>query len=76
MILYFIFCSVFFKFLIGANGTMRKKLENETRTSISIPKQGKDGDIGKEPLKKIVILFYFFQFILKISILSISKFLF
>lgn len=29
---------------------MRKKLENETKATIEIPKKGKDGNIGKNNL--------------------------
>jgi len=32
--------------VIGHNGTMRLRLENETRTQICVPKQGQDGYIG------------------------------
>ncbi|PBC27387.1 activating signal cointegrator 1 complex subunit 1 isoform X1 [Apis cerana] len=35
----------FFPFIIGSKHAVRKKLENETRTSIQIPRLGEDGDI-------------------------------
>ncbi|XP_043274511.1 activating signal cointegrator 1 complex subunit 1 [Venturia canescens] len=37
--------NVFFRFLIGPNGANRKKLESETKTTIKIPRLGKDGDV-------------------------------
>ncbi|KAJ8365717.1 hypothetical protein SKAU_G00145480 [Synaphobranchus kaupii] len=37
--------SVLYKYIIGKKGETRKKLESETRTSISIPKQGVEGQI-------------------------------
>lgn len=36
---------IYYSYIIGTKGTMRKKLENETKTTIEIPKKGKDGDI-------------------------------
>ncbi|XP_029464890.1 activating signal cointegrator 1 complex subunit 1 isoform X2 [Rhinatrema bivittatum] len=37
--------SPLFKYIIGKKGETRRKLESETRTSISIPKPGMEGDI-------------------------------
>ncbi|XP_035389661.1 activating signal cointegrator 1 complex subunit 1 [Electrophorus electricus] len=37
--------SVLYKYIIGKKGETRKRLESETRTSISIPKQGVEGQI-------------------------------
>ncbi|XP_061083801.1 activating signal cointegrator 1 complex subunit 1 [Conger conger] len=37
--------SVLYKYIIGKKGETRKRLENETRTSINIPKQGVEGQI-------------------------------
>lgn len=34
---------------------MRKKLENETKATIDIPKKGKDGNIGKNNLHYIFV---------------------
>lgn len=39
--------SVYFKFVIGKKGETRRRLENETRTQIRIPRQGQEGEIGK-----------------------------
>ncbi|XP_050464679.1 uncharacterized protein LOC126858419 [Cataglyphis hispanica] len=36
---------VYYPHIIGANGMTRKKLENETKTTIDVPKKGKDGNI-------------------------------
>lgn len=33
----------------------RKKLENETKTIIDVPKKGKDGNIGKNNLYYILV---------------------
>lgn len=41
---------IFYSHIIGTKGITRRKLENETRTSIDIPKKGKDGNIGKNDL--------------------------
>ena len=38
--------SVYFKYIIGKRGETKKRLENETRTRIRIPKQGEEGEIG------------------------------
>lgn len=35
----------FYKFIIGKGGETKKKIENETRTQIRIPKQGIEGDV-------------------------------
>ena len=40
--------SVLFKFIIGKKGETKKRLENETRTQIRIPRQGQEGDIGNQ----------------------------
>ncbi|XP_043087092.1 activating signal cointegrator 1 complex subunit 1 [Puntigrus tetrazona] len=37
--------SVLYKYIIGKKGETRKRLESETKTSISIPKQGVEGPI-------------------------------
>ncbi|XP_062859741.1 activating signal cointegrator 1 complex subunit 1 [Trichomycterus rosablanca] len=37
--------SVLYKYIIGKKGETRKRLESETQTSISIPKQGVEGQI-------------------------------
>ncbi|XP_051529588.1 activating signal cointegrator 1 complex subunit 1-like [Myxocyprinus asiaticus] len=37
--------SVLYKYIIGKKGETRKRLESETKTSISIPKQGVEGQI-------------------------------
>ncbi|XP_028826698.1 activating signal cointegrator 1 complex subunit 1 [Denticeps clupeoides] len=37
--------SVLYKYIIGKKGETRKRLESETKTSISIPKQGVEGEI-------------------------------
>lgn len=47
-----IFYRVYYPHIIGTNGMTRKKLENETKTTIDVPKKGKDGNIGK----KIIII--------------------
>lgn len=39
--------SGFFKYIIGKKGETKKRIENETKTQISIPRQGQKGDIGK-----------------------------
>ncbi|XP_011704169.1 PREDICTED: activating signal cointegrator 1 complex subunit 1 isoform X3 [Wasmannia auropunctata] len=47
---------IFYSHIIGTKGVTRRKLENETRTTIDIPKKGKDGHIvitGRE--RKAVI---------------------
>lgn len=40
-------CSCVFRYIIGKKGETRKRLESDTKTSISIPKQGVEGQIGK-----------------------------
>ena len=40
--------SAFYKFVIGKKGETKKRLENETRTQLRIPRQGEEGDIGKQ----------------------------
>ena len=39
--------SVYFKYIIGKGGETKRRLENDTRTRIRIPKQGEEGNIGK-----------------------------
>ncbi|XP_024883318.1 activating signal cointegrator 1 complex subunit 1 isoform X4 [Temnothorax curvispinosus] len=36
---------IFYSHIIGTKGVTRRKLENETKTTIDIPKKGKDGNI-------------------------------
>ncbi|CAL1684825.1 unnamed protein product [Lasius platythorax] len=36
---------IYYSYIIGTKGMMRKKLENETKATIDIPKKGKDGNI-------------------------------
>ncbi len=38
----------FLRYIIGKKGETRKRLESETKTSISIPKQGVEGQIGEK----------------------------
>ncbi|KAM4623807.1 activating signal cointegrator 1 complex subunit 1 isoform 2-T2 [Polymixia lowei] len=38
--------SVLYKYIIGKKGETRKRLESDTKTSINIPKQGVEGQIG------------------------------
>lgn len=38
----------FYRYIIGKKGETRKRLESDTKTSISIPKQGVEGQIGKK----------------------------
>lgn len=38
----------FLRYIIGKKGETRKRLESETKTSISIPKQGMEGQIGEK----------------------------
>ena len=42
--------SVYFKYIIGKKGETKRKIENDTRTQIRIPKQGEEGNIGKLPI--------------------------
>ena len=37
--------NAFFKYIIGSKGETKKKLENETKTRIEIPRRGEDGDV-------------------------------
>ena len=39
--------NAFHKHIIGKKGEMKKRIENETRTQIKIPRQHEQGDIGK-----------------------------
>lgn len=39
--------STFFKHIIGKKGETRRRLENETKTQIRIPKSGQEGPISK-----------------------------
>nr|XP_060484692.1 activating signal cointegrator 1 complex subunit 1-like [Panthera onca] len=39
--------SLLYKHIVGKRGDTRKKLEVETKTSISIPKPGQEGEIGE-----------------------------
>lgn len=38
--------STFYALVIGAKGTTKKRIENETKTVIKIPKPGIDGDVN------------------------------
>lgn len=42
-----LFCFYTSRYIIGKKGETKKRLETETRTSISIPKPGVEGEIGK-----------------------------
>lgn len=37
-----------YRYIIGKKGETRKRLESNTKTSISIPKQGVEGQIGED----------------------------
>lgn len=39
--------SAFFKHIIGRKAETKRRLENETKTQIKIPREGVEGDIGK-----------------------------
>lgn len=41
----FLLCRPFYGAIIGAKGAVRKRIEGETRTEITIPKQGSSDDI-------------------------------
>ena len=38
--------SVYFKYIIGKKGDVKRRLENDTKTQIRIPRQGEEGHIG------------------------------
>lgn len=40
--------SAYFKFIIGKKGETKRRLENETRTQIKIPRPGAEGDVGEK----------------------------
>lgn len=42
-----LFCFYASRYIIGKKGETKKRIETETRTSISIPKPGLEGEIGK-----------------------------
>ena len=48
--------SVYFKYIIGKRGETKRRLENDTRTQIRIPKQGEEGNIGKLPIYVLINL--------------------
>lgn len=43
---------LFYRYIIGKKGETRKRLESDTKTSINIPKQGVEGQIGRNHLKR------------------------
>lgn len=43
-LVYFLLC----RYIIGKKGETRRRLESDTKTSISIPKQGVEGQIGED----------------------------
>lgn len=44
------------RYIIGKKGETKKRLETETRTSISIPKLGVEGEIGEFNMHKMGVL--------------------
>lgn len=42
-----LFFSLILRYIIGKKGETRKRLEFDTKTSINIPKQGVEGQIGE-----------------------------
>lgn len=44
------------RYIIGKKGETKKRLETETRTSISIPKPGAEGQIGEFNMNKMGVL--------------------
>lgn len=48
MCLFFLVCFLLCRYIIGKKGETRRRLESDTKTSISIPKQGVEGQIGKD----------------------------
>lgn len=47
-----LFPSLILRYIIGKKGETRKRLEYDTKTSISIPKQGVEGQIGEDGVAK------------------------
>ena len=45
--------SAYFKFIIGKKAETKRRIENETRTQIQIPRQGVEGEVGKMELSKL-----------------------
>lgn len=43
-----LFAWLFYRYIIGKKGETRRRLEFDTKTSISIPKQGVEGQIGED----------------------------
>ena len=44
--LHLFICSEYFPKIIGRSGDVRKRIEKETRTQITIPRKGQAGDLG------------------------------
>ena len=40
--------SAYFKYIMGKKGETKRKLENDTKTQIRIPRQGEEGEIGMQ----------------------------
>ena len=40
--------SVFFKYIIGKEGRVKKGLERDTECHLWLPSKGREGDVGKE----------------------------
>ena len=38
--------AAYYGYIIGKKGETRRRIENETKTQIRIPRQGEDGDVG------------------------------
>lgn len=43
-----VFACLFYRYIIGKKGETRRRLEFDTKTSINIPKQGVEGQIGED----------------------------
>jgi len=53
----------FHAYINGTKGATKKKLENETGTTIDIPKKGKDGDISNNNFLNIFSLYIRWNYI-------------
>lgn len=64
--------SAFFKFIIGKKGETKRKIENETCTSIWIPRQGQEGDIGlcNSVCYKIFLFIYLWKYSATFSVIQ------
>ena len=53
--------SVFFKYIIGKEGRIKKGIERDTECHLWLPSKGREGDVGKQNIIKVNCPMFLFR---------------